>query len=552
MWRFLTAQRWRIAGAVTAGVMTIAASVCLLGISAYLIERASQRPPILSLEIAIVSVRFFGIARGIFRYLDRILSHDASFRLLGDIRADVYRTLIPLAPAGLGRVAPGELFTRIAADVDTMQEWFVRGFAPLCTSGIVLALAVVAAALILPSAALLLGITLIGAAVLLITVSRSRGSAAAQEASLRGRVTFELVEYVHGLADLTALEAAAAVASRIEEHDRARGRLSASRSTRNGLAAGIQTALPGLVGALLAAAAVGSLRFGLNPLQVGVLCLGGMASVECLAAVPGAVESWERGHAAAQRLAALSSLPPPVPLAGAGTLVDPAKRLTVSAVSFRYADSSPAVLDGISFTLDRGERIIITGASGAGKSTLAALLLRFLAPSLGAIRLDGKDLADLEETAVRRNLGAATQHAYLFAGTIRDNIRLARPDASDHELRAVLEDARLAPWIEGLPDGLETQVGECGVAVSGGQRRRIALARALLAGFPFLIADEPTEGLDTPTAREVMETLFASTAARGLVVITHRLDLCPPANMVYELAGGRLTRLSPPAVSRSA
>jgi ATP-binding cassette subfamily C protein CydCD len=307
---------------------------------------------------------------------------------------------------------------------------------------------------------------------------------------------------------------------------------------------GIQTAFPGLIGALLAAVAIAALGTGLNPLTVGVLCFGGMAAAECTAAVPPAVDSWECGLAAAHRLAELWSLPPPVTSVGA---VRPARlpaRLAVSDVSFRYADSLPYVLDRVSLDLAVSERVIIVGRSGAGKTTLASLLLRFLSPCSGAIALDGTDLARLDEDAVRRFLGAATQQVHLFAGTIRDNVMLARPGASDDELRAAIEGAQLAEWMDGLPAGWRTEVGELGVAVSGGQRRRIGLARALLAGFPFLIADEPCEGLDTPTARAVMDTLFSSTEERGLIVITHRPDLCPPADRIYSLAGGQLTSVS--------
>jgi ABC-type bacteriocin/lantibiotic exporter with double-glycine peptidase domain len=215
--------------------------------------------------------------------------------------------------------------------------------------------------------------------------------------------------------------------------------------------------------------------------------------------------------------------------------------MTISNVSFRYEPSSPYVLRDVSLDLAVGEQVLIVGPSGVGKSTLASLLLRLLSPDGGHIAFDGADFATVTEESVRRTCGAATQHAHLFTGTILENVKLARPDATDPEVRSALEDARLTAWVDALPLGWDTQVGEHGSAVSGGQRRRIALARACVAGFPFLIADEPTEGLDDPTARALMETLFSQSSGRALVLITHRPDLCPPGIPTFELVGGALS-----------
>lgn len=546
MLRFLLAQRWRIVGAVAAGAMTIIASVCLLAISAYLIERASERPPILSLEIAIVSVRFFGISRGVFRYLDRLLSHDASFRLLGDIRADVYRTLIPLAPAGLQDAGRGELLQRVVADVDTLQEWFVRGISPICAGSLAAVIIVVSSLFILPAAGLALSCVLLVAAAVTVATTRTGGIVARSEMRLQGAVTEGTVNYVQGIADLVAMGSAATMAAQIETHDRARTRFWARRAGRNGIAAAIQTSLPGVAAVVLTGVGIASLAAGLNPLQIGVLCLGGMAAAECVAGVPDAVGAWERGHVAARRLAALRELPPPVGSRGSRTLGRPAQRLDVVGVSFRYRDRTPYVLDAVSLDVRVGEAVVIVGRSGAGKTTLANLLLRFSSPESGSIRFDDVDLAFLSEHDVRQQICAATQDAHLFAGTIRQNILLARPESSDEAIRTAAEGAQLTEWIDTLPAGWETDVGDLGGEVSGGQRRRIALARALLTCCPFLVADEPTEGLDTPTARAVMNTLFSAAGERGLVLITHRLDLCPRADRVYRLAEGRLTPLPVP------
>ena len=542
MTRFVVGERARISGAVAAGVMTILSSVCLLAVSAYLIERASQRPPILSLEVAIVSVRFFGISRGIFRYLDRYLSHDASFRLLGDIRADIYRRLIPLAPAGLERFGRGDVFARVAADVDTMQEWFVRGFAPLAISLLTAVILVVAGAVILPAAGLALMLALTGAALATLLISGSGRGSEVRELELRGDFTADAVEYIHGIADLTAMGAALGMAGRLEDLEQGRSRLAAARSARDALAAAIQSALPGLVAALLGAVAIAALAGGLNPLQVGVLVFGGMGAVECVTSVSPAIAAWKRGHAAAARLAELTSQPDFVAPAGTRELTSPARGITISNLSYRYEPSSPYVLWDLSLDLAVGGQAMIVGPSGAGKSTLASLLLRFRSPSGGYVAVNGVDISTLNEECVRRTIGAAGQHAHLFTGSILENVKLARPEASDLDIRTALERARLDAWVDELPNGWDTQVGEHGNAVSGGQQRRIALARAFLAAFPILIADEPTEGLDELTARDVMQTLFSQSSANALLVITHRPDLCPPSVPAYELVGGSLQR----------
>ena len=534
---FLLAERWRIAGAILAETLTIGASVGLMGVSAYLIERASQRPPILSLEIAIVSVRFFGISRGLFRYLERMLSHDAGFRVLGDLRADIYRRLIRLTPAGLGETTSGEVLSRIAADVDTVQEWFVRGFAPLCTSVITAMLVVVTASLILPTAGVALLLALPATGVLLVLLTRNGARVSRRELDLRGAETAAIVDYIQGIADLTALGAAGRFAGAIDQQECERQALGAARTNRLGLSAGIQSALPGIFGALLSAVGIAGLAVGLNPLSVGVLCFGSMAATECVLAISNSLDAWQRGLAATGRLSSLLSLPDPVPFIGKAELPVEHGRLSVSSIAYRY-EVGPPVLEDISIEVGAGERVIISGRSGAGKSTLASLLLRFATPSSGSIVVSGIEFNSLSDEAVRSGIGALTQDAHLFAGSIRGNIMLAKPDASDAELREVLGRVHLEEWIDSLPLGWSTEVGELGGEVSGGQRRRIALV--LLAGFRFLIADEPTEGLDTPTAQAIMGTLFDGVGDTSLIVITHRVDLCPPADAYFEMTDGRL------------
>lgn len=530
---FLRTQKLRLAGAILSGLCTILASVCLMAISAYLIERASQRPPILSLMVAITSVRFFGISRGVFRYLDRYLSHDASFGLLGGIRAGVYERLIPLVPGGLRTAGQGEVLSRAVADVDTLQEWFVRGFVPSMVSLLTSAFVVVAATVILPTAGLAILLGLLVATAVIFALAWSSRSLADRELWLRGRLVDGTVSHLRGAADLFAFGAAKAEARKVMDMVEGRDRVLDARARRTAITTALQVALPGLLAAAVGAVAIGALEAGhggLNPLAVGVLVLGIMAGVETMAALPAAIESWQRGRAAVARLTELTSLPPPVKLRATAPMAAPparAFRLSVRGLRFSYGESAP-VLDGLDLDLRRGDRIVISGRSGSGKTTLANLLLRFLQPAAGSITVDGVDLQTISEVDLRRLIGAATQDAHIFAGSIAANIRVGKNDATDEEVWAALHDAQIDGWVRSLPDGLDTQAGERGATLSGGQRRRIALARSFLAGFPFLVADEPTEGLDGETGRALMETLFDPSRDYGLLVITHRPDLCPP------------------------
>jgi thiol reductant ABC exporter CydC subunit len=536
---YLVSQRRRITAAVVAGVLTIAASVGLMSTSAYLIERASQRPPILSLEIAIVSVRFFGIARGVFRYLERMLSHDSGFRVLGELRAGIYARLIPLTPAGLGEEATAELFDRIVADVDTVQEWFVRGFAPLCTSVIAGALVVVGATLLEPAAGATLLVALLLAASALVVVTRGP-RLSAEELELRGAETAAMVEYIQGLADLTALGEVDRFSVGIDDLATRRQARTASRARRLAAATAIQAALPGLLATAIVTVCISGVATGLNPLTVGVLCLGSMAAAECVAGLPAAVDAWSRGIGAVRRLASMVSHSDPAPISNVKQPTTSPDPLAASEVSFRYGGSGTLTLRDVSLEVKGGECVVITGPSGNGKSTLASLFLRFAAPSSGSVRLGGADLLTIPEESLRASVGALTQDAHLFAGSIRDNILLACPSASDVELREVLARAHLDEWVDSLPQLCNTQVGELGSQVSGGERRRIALARSLLAGFRFLVADEPTEGLDERLARAVLQSLCEDRGDCGLILITHRPDICPPGAACFEMSAGQL------------
>jgi len=255
------------------------------------------------------------------------------------------------------------------------------------------------------------------------------------------------------------------------------------------------------------------------------------------------VEGARSGLASGERLQELSRRPQPVPDPVAPLPAPAGHTVEVSGVSLRYAPDGLPALDSVSVRLSRGRRIGIVGASGSGKSTLASLLMRFREFEGGTFTIDGIDVRSLDAADVRRHIGLVAQDAHVFATSVRENLRLARPGATDDELRDALRRAQLLGWVDSLPAGWDTRVGEHGARISGGQRRRLCIARALLARFPVLIVDEPTEALDASTAAALMAALLEATRDSALLVISHRAADMRGMDEVLTMRDGRVTRL---------
>ncbi|WP_433465533.1 thiol reductant ABC exporter subunit CydC [Spirillospora sp. CA-128828] len=541
--RFARPARGRLLLAVLFGVLALGSGVGLMATSAWLISRAAQHPPVLMLMVAIVAVRAFGLGRGVFRYAERLVGHDATFRILGDLRARVYERLERLAPGGLPAFRGGDLLNRLVADVDAVQDLFLRVLLPCTVAAVVGAGSVGLAWALLPSAGvvLLLALLLAGAGAPWLSSAMAR-RAERQTTDLRAELTSHIVDTLQGAPELIAYGAAPeqlAKAGRLD-HDFTRA------SGRSATTTGVGAALSALAGGL---AVWGSLAVGVPAVRSGaldgvllaVVVLLPLAAFEVVAGLPQAAQHMERVRRSATRIFdVLDSRPPvhdpddPTPL--------PASPYTLSVENLqaRWTPSAPYALDGISLDLSPGRRCAIVGPSGSGKTTLTAVLLRFLEPAGGGVSLNGVDLRALSGDDVRQVIGLCAQDAHLFDSTIGENIRLARPTATDDDIRDVLGRARLLDWVDSLPHGLDTRVGEHGAQVSGGQRQRIALARTLLADFPIVLLDEPAEHLDMATADELTADLLTATEGRTTLLVTHRLAGLDVVDEIIVLDEGRV------------
>jgi thiol reductant ABC exporter CydC subunit len=537
------APRGRLALSILLGALAVVFGVGLMASAGYLISRAAERPAILALTGTIVAVRFFALARPLARYLERLASHDLAFRVLARIRVRFYERIEPLAPAGLEAYRRGDLVSRMVGDVDALQSLYLRGLGPPLVAVAAGAVAVGVAAAMLPSAGVILGAGLLvgGLAVpaLAAWLARARGH---RRAAAQGHLQAELVELLRGAPELVVYGREEDAVRRVRAADAELVRVARRDALVAGLADGLGIVVAGItVVAVLAAAVAAHAAGDLDRVLVAVLALLALASFEAVAPLCQAARELSATLAAGRRVLELTDREPAVrdPSDPAPAPLDPA--LALEGVRARYAPDEPLVLDGVSFRLDPGRKLALLGPSGVGKTTIANLLVRFLDPEEGRVTLGGRDLREYRQEDVRRAIAVAGQDAHLFSTTIRENVRLARPEADESEIVEALERARLWNWVESLPLGLDTLVGEEGAELSGGQRQRLALARALLTGAPVLILDEPTAHLDPDTAEEVVHDMLSAADDRTVLLITHRPEGLNRVDETATLVGGRIT-----------
>ncbi|KMS68096.1 ABC transporter [Streptomyces viridochromogenes] len=538
-------RRGRLALALLLGSLALGSAVGLMATSGWLISRASQQPPVLYLMVAVTATRTFGIGRAVFRYAERLVSHDAVLRMLADTRVAVYRRLERLAPAGLRRTRRGDLLARLVTDVDALQDYWLRWLLPAAAATVVSAGSVGFTAWLLPEAGAVLAVGLLvaGAGVPLVTGAVAR-RAECTLAPARGVLATRVTDLLTGTAELTVAGALPSRTAAARRADRALTRIASRAATATALGDGLTALISGLTvaaTALVGAQAVADGRLG--GVAMAVVVLTPMAAFEAVLGLPLAVQYRQRVRKSAERVYEVLDAPEPVrePEQPRRAPASPFP-VALRGLTVRHAGQDRDALAGLDLNLEEGRRIAVVGPSGSGKTTLAQALLRFLDAEAGSYTLGGVDAHALDGDDVRRLVGLCAQDAHLFDSSVRENLLLARKDATEAELRDALKRARLLDWADSLPDGLDTLVGEHGARLSGGQRQRLALARALLADFPVLVLDEPAEHLDLPTADALTADLLAATEDRTTLLITHRLAGLEAVDEVVVLDEGRVAQ----------
>ena len=556
LWQALTildVDRRRVTLAVLAGVAGMGSAVALSGVSAWLIARASQMPPVMYLNVAAVGVRFFGISRGLLRYVERLVSHDVALRGMGTLRVRLYEALAERPPARVLALRRGDLLARVGADVDAVGDVIVRGLLPMAIAAVLSLGSAIAVALFLPAAGLALAACLVLAGVVA-PWWQVRASRVVEERSARARADLAAVtvSLLDGAAELT-------VSGRLGLAQAQLGR------TQSGLAEAADAgARPAAVAAALNPLATGiavlaSLVFGipattsgaLAPVELAVVVLLPLAAFEAAGLVPNAAVAVLRSREAARRIMDLLGEPEGTDGAaqGGGTertgSTAPAEHVAADDDGAAHDDRAAAdgtaplleavdlacgwpghspVLTGIDLELTPGRSVAVVGPSGLGKTTLLLTLAGLLPPSAGEARVGGRRVDRLPRAEASAAVTMTAEDAHLFDTTVLENLRVARGSVSPHEALAVLDAVGLTGWLAGLPEGLDTVLGSDAARVSGGERRRLLVARALLSPAPVLLLDEPTEHVDTGAAG-LLRGLLDGTLAPGkaVVVVTHRL-----------------------------
>jgi thiol reductant ABC exporter CydC subunit len=534
---FLRPHLGWVALSVALGFLTIASSIGLMGTSAYIISAAALQPSIAVLQVPIVGVRFFGITRGLFRYLERLASHQTTFRVLAQLRVWFYERLEPLAPTRLQQYRSGDLLASIVGDVNSLENFYIRVVAPPLTA---LLVALFAGFLLMgyaPRLTLALWIFLALAGILLpwwmFQLARGLG---AETRRSRAALTSALVDGIQGLPDLLAFGRGPDQLQRIRELGKEFADLQTHYARLSGLGSALMNLLTNLGTWAVLVLAIPLVTAGqIEGVYLAVIALIALASFEAVGALPLAAQHLEENSRAAEHLFEIVDTKPEVtsPVAPQPTPKD--TTLIVRDLAFRYARSAPSGessnihksqpfhLRLSSFTLAPGRHTAIVGPSGSGKTTLLNLLLRFWEFRNGEIMLGSRDIRELDPEASRRQFAVVSQHTHLFNASLRENLLIAKPDATDAEIIQAAQAAQIHEFIEGLPQGYDTFIGEQGLRLSGGERQRVAIARALLKDAPIWLLDEPTANLDPLTELAVLKSLHQLMQNRSLLLVTHRL-----------------------------
>ena len=502
--------------------------MALTATAGWLIVQASYRPAVLTLLVAIVGVRAFGIARPALRYAERLLSHDGALRLLAARRVQVYDAVVPLTPGRLGR-RRGDVLAAIVDDVDAVLDRELRVRLPARSAAVTAAVATGVTALLDPrAAAVVVALSLAGVGAY--ALARAGARRAEQAAvTARAAVSERVAEAVQAATELRVWQAEQRAVTRVDEAGALLARATVASARWLGAARAVVLLAAGAGVAATAVAVAGDVS---GPV-LALLTLTPLALAEPIGTLADAGALAARTAAAERRLRDLETREPAV---ADPPHPDQAEGARVDARGLRVTWGDRNALDGLDLTLRPGERVAVTGPSGSGKSTLASLMLRFVDPDAGEVRLGERPMPRLGLDDVRRTVGLVDDDPHVFASSVVENVRLARPAAADDEVEAALRQAHLGDWLDDLPEGLHTRLGDGDAQVSGGERARLAIARSLLAEQPVLVLDEPTAHLDTATAEALAREVLQD-EGRSILWITHEPTGLDLVDRVVELAG---------------
>ena len=532
------------------GTATVLCGIGLAATSAYLISAAALHPSEAALAIAIVGVRFFGIARGAFRYLERLVSHKAAFQLLADMRVWFYKALVPLVPARLltlkngsqQELRSGDMLRRAVSDVDILQNFYIRVLAP----PIVAALVALIMWVFLGAFGGLFGLVYLGlflvASVVIPALSHLASRRLGQRiVTTRSDLQVQLVDSVQGIADLIAFGQEGQQAAHIQALTKKLNGMQMAMAYIGGTQNALTNFFMNGTAWVMLLLAIPFVHSGqLDGIFLALLVLSALASFEIVLPLPATFQQLGGNLKAASRLFEIVDASPAVAEPQQAAPLPDDTTLIVEQLNFRYEADEPYVLRDINLTLKPDEYVMLVGPSGSGKSTLTRLLLRFFEYNEGRITLGGRDLREYRPDDLYTLMSVVEQDTHLFNTTIRANLLLARPDASEEELVAASQQAQLHEFVQGLPNGYDTQVGEQGLLLSGGERQRVAIARAFLKDTPIVILDEPTVNLDAIAEQSVLQAIQSLRKGRATLMVTHRLTAMDTADEILVFQDGHI------------
>ena len=540
--------KWMVLG-TGFGLLATASAVGLLALAGWFISAAAYAGLTLATAQLFnffypgIGVRLFAISRTLARYTERIVSHDVTFRILQSLRSWFYLHLEPLAPARLMQFRSADILNRIVADIDALDNLYLRVLSPSLVALIMSFLVVVFLWLFDPIIALSTAIFLLIAGIGVPAVAGRLGGSIGQKlphhlSNLRTRI----VDTLQGLPELLVFGAAERHLESVKQSNQTLLKSQLHMSHIRGLSQAMITLVSGFAVLSALYLAINLVhRDSLGGANLALVTFAVLASFESILPLPPAYQYLGQTREAGRRLLEIVQTPPQVNFPDASIYLPRPISLTFEGVYFRYDEQAPWALNNVDIRISSSRRVAVIGETGSGKSTLIHLLVRFWNPAGGHIRLGNEDICNISEPDLRRHISVVSQQPHMFNATIKENLLIANPAAGDGELWAALEAAELLDFVKGLPDGLETWIGEAGQLVSGGQARRVAVARAMLHDAPLWVLDEPTEGLDTITAGKVMQAIKEQTTKRTLLLITHRLVDLNWMDHIVMLEQGRVT-----------